>query len=165
MSTLPSDEMVRKALISAGNIEELICSLLNNDKAPLIGPYATVSLLDEKRQRITKCIAPGFDEEFFGFLENVEIGPEGTTAAVSIYRNSPVYVPHVCHTTQVWADLPSTWFGIWAAWSVPLYQNGNQVYGALTYYFTVPQDPKSPHLHSFNALAAILNSAIDAYTL
>lgn len=164
MSTLPSDDKVLRALVSADSIDTLISSLLDNDAAPLSGPYAAVSLLDEKRQRIAKCIAPGFDEEFLGFLENVEVGPVGTTAAVSIYRNGPVYVPHIGEATQDWLDLPSTWFGIWAAWSVPLRASGTQAYGALTYYFAVPQEPRPPHLKSFEALAGVLNSAITAYT-
>lgn len=164
MNILPTIEEIRQALASSDTVEGLIYSLLRNHAAPLKGPYTVVSVLNDSKQHIARCIAPGFDEEFLQFLENVKVGPEGTTAAVSIYRNSPVYVSHIGNTTQYWEDLASTWFGIWAAWSVPLYKSRNEIYGALTFYFTVPQEAGPPYMEAFEALADILSSAINAYT-
>ena len=164
MIVLPTNNEIYEALRASATLDALIFRLLKNHEAPLKGPFAVVVLMDEDTNRISSCIAPGFDEEFISLLKSAEIGPQGTTSAVSIYKNAPVYVSHIAEDAQAWDDLPSTWFGIWAAWSIPLRTRGNEVRGALTMYFTVPQKPALADMASFEAMALCIGSAIEAYT-
>lgn len=163
MTTFPTKNDIRAALISASNVEVLIKKILDKLSSNPSGPYPIALLLEQEKNAFSHVIPSDADLEFVDVLKNAVTQADTTCSARAVRQNAYVYVPDMDKDPHKWEDMPGLWWGLLASWTAPLRTNTGRVFGALTLYFGIPKHPSEQEKVAFEEFAGSLGSAVQAY--
>lgn len=123
----------------------------------------SVSLLDEKGERLLHGAAPSLPEAYNKAIDGIHTGPDSGSFGAAAYAGQMVIAEHI-ETDPVWASYKelALQFNLKASTSLPLIGKQGKVLGTFTMYYKVPQTPAAYDLQIVRLISSITVLAIES---
>jgi PAS domain-containing protein len=122
--------------------------------------FASILLLDGKRERLSHAAGQNVPRSFNQAVERIRIGPDQESSGTAAFKGEPVVVENV-HTDKKWQNYreAARKLRFTACWSTPIFSSTGDVMGTFAIYYATPRSA-SPSEKSAMELASYLAGII-----
>ncbi len=153
---------ILEILASGAPIEDILEAIVCGIEALHPGKLCSILLLDEARQKVTRCIAPSlptfYNQALVGLTVGVGVGSCGTAA----FTGEPVVVEDIA-SHPYWANFKdlAAQAQLGACWSQPIRSSNNRILGTFGVYHRQPYCPSEADMALIEQTAQLVSISIE----
>jgi diguanylate cyclase (GGDEF)-like protein/PAS domain S-box-containing protein len=135
---------ILERIAGAGDLGDVLDTLMRLVESECPGVKATVLLLDEDGERLHACAAPSLPPIWSDAIEGIAAGEGVGSCGTAVHRRQPVIVSDV-DTDPLWTDFRDVIrpFGLKACWSWPIFAADGTILGTSAMYCATARDPSA----------------------